>query len=159
VVGFEVSISVLVHVTTPSSLYSSPFSSSLCPNSSLPLLYPPPSCSLVCRSLLSLYPPPSSSLYPSSSSAFPPRRCVTPYFVVVVAPSPSSSCCFPSLSWVRCPARVANGPHLLGLRGWGICWGYPAIAKSFALTLGPPLHRRICRHCRIHGCCQIRRRC
>jgi hypothetical protein len=58
-----------------------------CIHSSVPSLHIPSSCSLACRSLLSLYP-----LLPPPSRRFSPSRRVASSFFVVVSPSPSSSC-------------------------------------------------------------------
>jgi hypothetical protein len=59
------------------------------------------------------------------SRRFSPSRRVASSFFVVVSPSPSSSCHFPSSSWVRRLAHAVDGPHSLGSRGWGgvVCAG------------------------------------
>ena len=54
--------------------------------------YPLPSRSSACHSLLLLYPPPCHCCIPPPPRHFHPRHHVTPFFAVVVLPSPSSSC-------------------------------------------------------------------
>jgi len=99
-----------------------PCPSSLCPNSSsLLLLYLSPTSLflgvsflvvVVSPSLLVVVSPFLLGVSSSSSCRSILRCCCTP--------SPSSSCHFPSLSWVRRPARVADGLYSLGLGGWGV---------------------------------------
>ena len=113
------STSVLVCITIPSSLYSSP------PSSPLPrCCVPTPPCHRCIP-----HPPAPQRVVPCCC------HCVILSFVVVVAPYPSSSCHFPSLLWVRC---IADGPHLLGFRGWGVevipplpnpsCWRWTRVS-------------------------------
>ena len=104
-----------------------PYPSSLCPSSSsLLLLYLSPTSLFLGMSFLVVVVSPFLLGVSSSSSCCPILHCCcTPH---------SSSCHFPPLSWVQCPACVANGLYSLGLGGWGVLSWHCQIPRT---DIGP----------------------